>query len=271
MSDPEFKSFNDPALRAAVRRVWSDERAPQELRQQIAALCSGTTTARGTSRGNWRNHEPLSMRIRSRLYQLAAAAIILLAIGIAFADWNMGGRSPRRAPRIVALPATLSNDLYARHDADAKASDHKLIGVSQTDFKAMGRQLQERLNFPVLATNLPGKGWKFHGANVCKVGKVVTAHLVFDLNGKEYISIFSMPVTEVADSTRACDYSEVTTKHVMAGFTTEVGFYCIVATSVDDSITIEEVRTLRDELKPYLVDLPPNANPSGQLATILPH
>ena len=37
MSDSEFKSFNDPALRAAVRRVWSDERAPQELRQQILA------------------------------------------------------------------------------------------------------------------------------------------------------------------------------------------------------------------------------------------
>jgi len=35
MSDSEFKSFNDPALRAAVRRAWSDERAPQELRQQI--------------------------------------------------------------------------------------------------------------------------------------------------------------------------------------------------------------------------------------------
>ena len=269
MSDSEFKSFNDPALRAAVRRVWSDERAPQELRQQIAALCGGA--ARGTSRDRWRNHEPLSMRIRSSLYQLAAAAVSLLAIGIVFADWYGGGRGPRRAPRIVALPTALSNDLYSTHDTDAKAADHKLVGVSQTDFKAMGKQLQDRLNFPVLAANLPGKGWKFHGANVCKVGKTVTAHLVFDLNSKEYISVFSMPVTEVADSTRACDYSEVTTKHVMAGFTTEVGFYCVVATSVDSSITLEEVRTLRDELKPLLVDYPPNANPSAQLATILPH
>jgi hypothetical protein len=267
MSDWEFKSFNDPALRAAVRRVWSDERAPFELRQQIAALCSGKPATRGTRP----SHEPLSMRIRSNLYQLAAAAILLLAIGIAFADWNMGGRGPRRAPRVVALPTALANDLYARHDADVNAPDHKLVGVSQTDFKAMGRQLQDRLNFPVLAANLPGKGWKFHGANVCKVGKTVTAHLMFDLNGKEYVSIFSMPVTEVADSTRACDYSEVITKHYMAGFTTEVAFYCVVATSVDDSITIEEVRTLRDELKPFLADVPPNANPNGQLATILPH
>ena len=270
MSDSEFKSFNDPALRAAVRRAWSDEQAPQDLRRQIVAMCSGAAATRGTSR-DWRNHEPLSMRIRSNLYRYAAAAIILLAIGIAFADWNSGGRGPRRAPRVVALPTALSHDLYATHDADAKAPDHKLVGVSQTDFKAMGQQLGQRLNFPVLAANLPGKGWKFHGATVCKVGKIVTAHLVFDLNGKEYVSLFSMPVTEVADSGRACDYTEVLNKHVMAGFTTETGFYCVVATSSDDSVTVEEIRTLRDELKPYLVDLPPNANPTGQLATILPH
>ena len=268
MSDSEFKSFNDPALRAAVRRVWSDERAPQELRQQVVALCSGSTT-RGTSRGKWQNHEPLSMRIRRNIYQLAAAAMLLLAIGIVFADWNSGGRGPRRAPRVVALPLTLSNDLYARHDADARAADHKLVGISQTDFHSMSKQLQQRLNFPVLAADLPGKGWKFHGANVCKVGNTVTAHLVFDRYGKQYVSLFSMPVTQVADSTRACDYSEVTTNHVMAGFTTEVGFYCVVASSVDDSITIEEVRTIRDELKPYVADVPPN--PTGQLATIFPH
>src|SRR6476661_9465149 len=149
MSDSEFKSFNDPALRAAVRRVWSDERAPQELRQQIVAMCSGAAATRGTSRTDRRNHDPLSMRIRSNLYRYAAAAILLLAIGIAFADWNSGGRGPRRAPRIVALPTALANDLYARHDADVNAPDHKLVGVSQTDFKAMGRQLQDRLNFPV--------------------------------------------------------------------------------------------------------------------------
>jgi len=268
MSDSEFKSFNDPALRAAVRRAWSDERAPQELRQQIVALCGGTAT-RGTSRSKWRNHEPLSMRIRSNLYQFAAAAMLLLAIGIVFADWNSGGRLPRRAPRVVALPLTLSNDLYARHDADAKIADHKLAGISQTDFHSMSKQLQQRLNFPVLAADIPG--WKFHGANICKVGNIVTSHLVFDRYGKQYISLFSMPVTQVADSTRACDYSEVTNKHVMAGFTTEVGFYCLVGSSVDDSITIEEVRTIRDELKPYLLDASPSANPNGQLATILPH
>jgi hypothetical protein len=269
MSDSEFKSFNDPALRAAVRRVWSDERAPQELRQRMMALCP-TQSGPGKARGNrGRSYEPVSMRIRSTLYGLAAAAIFLLAVGIAVADWNLGGRGPLRAPRVVALPTALSNDLYARHDADAKAAEHQLIGVSQTDFKAMGKQLQQRLNFPVLAANLPGKGWKFHGASVCKVGKTVTAHLLFDLYGKEYVSIFSMPVTEVADSGRACDYSEISTRHVMAGFTTEVGFYCVVVTSVDNSITLEEVRTLRDELKPYLADVPPN--PGGPLATILAH
>ncbi len=203
------------------------------------------------------------------MYQLAAAAVFLLAVGIAFASWTSGGRQPRRAPRVIALPVAMSNDLYARHDADAKAPEHQLAGISKTDFKLMGRQLQSRLNFPVLAANIPGDGWKFHGASVCTVGKIITAHLVFDLRSKEYISIFSMPASELNGSAPGCDYSEVTPHHVMAGFTTQMGFYCVVGTSVDESITIEEIRTIRDELKPIITDAP--TTPGGQLASILPH
>jgi hypothetical protein len=262
MSDQDFKSFNDPALRAAVRRVWSDERAPQELRQRITAMCGPRVTA-------GRRSESVSMRIRSSLYGLAAAAVFLLAVGIVFEDWSAGGRQPRRAPRVIALPAAMSANLYARHDADAKTPNHQLAGISQTNFKLMGQQLQQRLNFPVLAANLPGEGWKFHGASVCSVGSIVTAHLVFDLRGKEYVSIFSMSATDLSGSAPGCDYSEISPHHLMAGFTTQIGFYCVVATSVDESITIEEIRTIRDELKPIITDAPPT--PGGQLAAILPH
>jgi hypothetical protein len=261
MSDSEFKSFNDPALRAAVRRVWADERAPRELRTQIAALCTTKVSGR-------RNVESMSMRIRSTLYGLAAAAVFVLAVGIAFTDWSSGGRRPLRAPRVVALPGDLAANLFARHDVDEKVKTHQFSGISQTDYNTMGKQLRSQLGFPVLAANLPGENWKFHGASICTVGKIVTAHLIFDRKGKQYVSLFSMPVGEVSGSGAGCDYSEITQNHVLAGFTTSVGFYCVVASSSDDSITIEEVRTIRDELKPLVIDVPPS--PNSQLATILP-
>jgi len=263
MSDQEFKSFNDPSLRTAVRRVWGDERAPRELRQQIAALCTSSG-----KRGSRANSEPFSMRIRSTLYGLAAAAVFILAVGIAFADWSGGGRRPLRAPRVVALPGNMATNLFARHDADEKAKKHQFAGINQTDFNTMSKELGSQLGFPVLATSLPGNGWRFHGASICTVGKIVTAHLIFDRQGKQYISLFSMPVGEVSGSGPGCDYTEVAQNHVMAGFATSVGFYCVVGSSSDDSMTVEEVRTIRDELKPIMVNVAPA--PDSQLAVILP-
>jgi hypothetical protein len=210
----------------------------------------------------------MSMRIRSVLYGLAAAAVFILAVGIAFADWSGGGRRLLRAPRVVALPGNLATDLFARHDDDEKVKNHQSPGITQTDFNTMGKQLRNVLGFPVLAASLPGDGWKFHGASICTVGKIVTAHLLFERQGKQYVSLFSMPVSEVSGSGSGCDYSEVSQNHVLAGFTTSVGFYCVVASSSDESMTIEEVRTIRDELKPLVIDVPPS--PDSQLAAIVP-
>src|SRR5258707_272257 len=83
----------EAALRAAIRGVWANERAPRELRKQIIALCP--TQAIG------QNSEPLILRIRSVLYGLAAAAVFLLAIGLVFGSWTGGGRRPQRAPRMI--------------------------------------------------------------------------------------------------------------------------------------------------------------------------
>lgn len=259
MAEPEFKSFNDPALRAAVRGVWANERAPRELRKQIAALC--TTQTRNAP-------DPLIFRLRSALYGLAAAAVFLLAVGLAFENWTGGGRRPLRAPRTIALPTALATDLFAQHDQDVKSKNHQAPGVAKIDFKLIGRQLQDRLNFPVLSADLPKPGWKFKGAQVCTVSKIVTAHLVFEYQGREYISLFSMPASSVSGSAPGCDYAQTDNRHLMAGFATQAGFYCVVATSTDESITIEEVRTIRDELRPLMNDVP--ASPNGQLATILP-
>jgi len=259
MADQEFKSFNDPALRAAIRGVWANERAPRELRKQITALCPSQ---------NGRSTEPLIFRLRSAMYGLAAAAVFILAVGLAFQSWEGGGRRPLRAPRTIALPTALAADLFARHDVDAKAKDHQTPGIAKTDFKLIGRQLQERLNYPVLATDIPEPGWKFKGAKICTVDKIVTAHLLFELRGKEYLSLFSMPVSNISGAASGCDYSQSDDRHLMAGFATQTGFYCVVATSTDESITIEEVRTIRDELRPLMADVPPS--PNGQLATILP-
>ena len=98
MSEQDFDSFNDPALRSAVRRVWGDEQAPAELRETLQALFPRPVRSlRGT-----RSSEPLVIRFRSALYGLAAAAVFVLAVGLAFQDWVTGQRHSHIAPRVLA-------------------------------------------------------------------------------------------------------------------------------------------------------------------------
>jgi hypothetical protein len=257
----DFESFNDPALRAAVRRVWSDERAPLELRQRITALVP--RQAAGPARSQV---DPLSLRIRSTLYGLAAAAVFVFAVGIVFNDWTGGRGGPDRAPRAIALPASSADALFASHDAWAKSPGHRIPGSTSGNFATVGQQLHKRLGFPVLAADLPG--WKFDGAAVSNVANAKSGQLFFDSNGKQFASVFSLPASFVQGVAQGCDYCQANDKHAMAGFATPNGFYCVVGSSTDGTLTIDDVRILRDGLRPQLSAKPLANSP---IATILVH
>jgi hypothetical protein len=255
----EFQSFNDPTLRAAVRRVWSDERAPTVLRQRISALVPRQSA--GSAR---RQTEPFSLRLRSALYGLAAAAAFLLAVGIVFNDWSNGRRGPDRAPRAIALPSTSADALFANHDAWAKAPGHRISGSISGNFMEVGQQLHKRLGFPVLAADL--SGWTFRGAVLSNVNNTKSGQLFFDSKGKQFVSVFSLPASFVQGVAPGCDYCQANDKHAMAGFATPSGFYCVVGSSTDGTITLDNVRVLRDMLRPTM----DNPIPSTPVAAILP-
>lgn len=246
MAETEFDSFNDPALRSAVRRAWAGERAPQELREQIVALCPNLPKIAARPR------QPMAMRIRSTLYGLAAAAAFLLAIGVIFHTWDSG--NPRRhAHPMASLPPALADILVSRHDVCADAADHHTPGVPQDDFSKMAQVMRQKVGFPVLASALPA--WKFQGSSVCQLGNSTAAQLVFERRSRttQYVSLFSLPLSFAhIEETCDCDYSQVQRKHPMAGFATSNGFYCVVGSSTDESITLTEVRTIRDELRPKM-------------------
>jgi hypothetical protein len=257
----EFSSFNDPALRAAVRRVWADERAPIELRQRISALVPRQANALNLRR----QVEPFSMRLRSALYGLAAAAVFVFAVGIVFNDWTGGSRGPNRAPRAIALPSSSADALFASHDTWTKAPGHRIPGSLSGDLAHIGQDLHKRLGFPVLAADLPG--WKFDGALVGQVGNVKSAQLFFDTNGKQFVSVFSLPASFVQGVAPGCDYCQANDKHAMAGFVTPNAFYCVVGSSSDATMTLDSVRNLRDQLRPQLKTSP---GPNAPIATIMP-
>lgn len=240
MSDRQSDNFDDPALKSAIRRVWGKETAPPLLAQRIRAA------AQSGPRGWMLRPIP-----RSWLVGVAAAAVIVVGIGIYYSQ--RPAPSPNGGGIVTPaneLQATLADQLVDRHEKCCAVSDHHMPGFSHDDFPLMGKQLTTVLGFPVLAVDLKGN-WNFHGASICPVGptQIRSGHLVFERGDRTFVSIFSLPKNYDSCRTAPFEMQQIDAKHPMAGFLTASAFYCIVGSSKDGSLTLDDVRSIRDQLR----------------------
>jgi hypothetical protein len=159
----------------------------------------------------------------------------------------MGQRHSHIAPRVLALPSPVADDLVTQHDLMAKRPGPAGGTAETADAKF---QLESRLRFPVLAMDLAGTDWKFRGAAVRTIHGGKSGQILFDAGGKKFISVFSMPPSTVSGSAPACEYAQVAGTHPLAGFASNKALYCLVASSTDGSLTLDDIRTIRDSLRP---------------------
>jgi hypothetical protein len=238
------EDFEDPSLKAAVCRAWGAERCPEAIRRRVMA----STTA-GHS-------QPVVFRLRP-LFGLAAAALVLIGIGLSWWQWRQshaGSSSPSNSTPLAVLPASLASDLVYRHDECSLAPDHRAPGLSQDDPIELARQMRQQLNFPVLTTRL-GEGWHFRGAAFCPVGSHTSAHLLYFRDGQPVVtvSVFSLPAV-VWPGDHGTNCAEMANgDHPVAGFATAKAFYCVVGCS-KPPMTLSEVRRLMEQLRPEIVD-----------------
>ena len=248
MHEPEF--FDDPSLKQAVRQAWGSERAPEALRRRLSELLADE---RGGMRIAARPAARYPRWWQGRfnpLYGLAAAAIVLLGFGISYHYFSPPSSNPV-GPQFVAsgssLPVTLADNLVSRHDTCCRADDHH--GIPSDDFRQIARELERQLNIRVLASPLD-PSWTFHGASVCPVGAVNSGHLVF-ARDKQFVSLFSLPAS-VLNNAHLKPVSEMDQNHPIAAFETGNGVYCVVGSSADGSLTLQQVQFLRDKVQPSL-------------------
>ena len=243
MSQADPENFDDPALKAAIRRAWAGEQCPPEVRQRIDA-------AYGRASASSLKIESGRPKLLGNLmfFGWALAAVMLIVVGIVF-HFHPDKTGQLTRPVALALPASLADQLIARHDECCKDPDHHMPGLPRDNFVDIGRELRQRLGFPILSAGLPG-AWNFNGASICPVGTTKSGHLVFKSGDGQFVSIFSLPRQfGPADLTNK-SFSEVEQNHPMAGFATGDGFYCVVESSKGQPMSLEQVRTLRDELRP---------------------
>ena len=91
MSDPSPSFFDDPVLKAALRRTVGQERAPASLRTRMQTLLA-TEAAKPraqTRTRNWRNNPLVGLAAAAMLISLGLLGIAMksLPVGTAYAVW----------------------------------------------------------------------------------------------------------------------------------------------------------------------------------------
>lgn len=226
MNSESQDHFEDPGLKKAVHQAWAGERAPGALRERLLAAASHPDSGR-------------SWRIFPRTSTFAAAALVLIAVGLGIYMLQ------KPAHEEYEFPASIVQAMDATHDFCAGHGDHHGATVPHSNFALIGQTMSAHLKRPVLAADL-GSDWTFMGAAYCPVGKESSGHLLFKRNA-DFVSIFSLPVSG-RENEEGAIYKTCTGPHPTAGFVKRGAMFCIVATSPSGQINSQEIERMRDRL-----------------------
>ncbi len=222
MQDSPVQPFDDPALKAALRRSLDRESAPAALRDRIKGLAAASAAAEP-------ENKPIPMFRRSPLYRFAVAAILIIGFGgLGYQIWKMN-QSPY--DQTIVFTAALYQEMIDAHNGRKDNS----AGDSITTFAA-APSLGGQLKRSVFVADLTKEGWTFKGGSVRKVGSDQAAQLYFT-KGKSAISVFSLPKSAVPTAQDEQTYDAVQNGAAIAGFTRGDGLFCIVETSQEGPLT----------------------------------
>ncbi len=249
------RDFDEPAVMRAVQRAWGAEQAPQRLRGRISRLMATASsidaaTATATSAS-------AAEQWRSRAYGLAAAAVIVLSVGLLVLYYQgmfnritgSGGTAyPIVLPSKTEVPLTLARSMLATHTACGKLHDHHTVKDLDGDtYAALTVKLTADLGFPTLVRSI-GPEWKFKGASTCDVGGLRGAHLMF-ARGDQTISIFSLPSSCMTGVAPGAQYEGTVDDHPVAGFARPGTVYAVIGSSgAGPSPALASVVGIRDTL-----------------------
>ena len=252
MNREQDNEFEDPALKAALRRSFAGERAPESLRQRVlaalrASQATDTDSGQAITSGDTAAQSAAG-RGRRLLRPLAAAAILVFGLSmLSYQLWETFKPGPPLPEWGLSIEPALAQAMVESHSACAATTKHhaQQFGPSN-DFGAIKTRLSEQLSRPAVAPPLPG--WTFRGAGLCDVGEHATGHL-FYTRGDARLSLFILPTPTTYGSIDGKQYDVVHDEHAIAGFVHGASLICLVGSSPSGSVSLKDVKRLRDEIK----------------------
>jgi hypothetical protein len=234
MQQPPVQPFDDPALKAALRRALdSSEAAPVGLRERLRA--GGFTDTAVAS------DAPIPMPRRSPVYRFAAAAVILIGFSmLAYRVWDMQRGPTYPSNPTYAVPNSLYKAMIDTHQARLTGGATPADTVKSLEAAASLSATTGRATF---VADLTRDGWVFQGGAVREVGAHQGVQLFFTKE-KGAISVFSLPASAAPQAREGTTYDTSFNGTPIAGFTRRGGLYCIVGSSVDGSLDVADVKNL---------------------------
>jgi hypothetical protein len=230
MQQPPVQPFDDPALKAALRRSLGQESAPAALRDRIKAMAGqNAPVAQKTAPFSADQQKPIPLFRRSPLYRLAVAAVLVIGFGgLAYQIWQMN-KSPYDQTQVF------SSALY-QSMLDTHHARQNMTGTDPVTSMDSAASLSAQIGQPVFVADLTREGWTFKGGAVRKVGSDQAAELYFT-KGKSAVSVFSLPASLVPNAKEGQSYEVLFGGAAIAGFTKGKGLFCIVETNQDGPVT----------------------------------
>jgi len=236
MQESPVQPFDDPALKAALRRSLGQETASAALRDRIKKLAS--------ENGPVPENKPIPMFRRSPLYRLAVAAILIIGFGgLAYQIWN----SNQPYDPNGAFPPGLYQAMVDTHNQRKAATGGDTV-TTLASASSLGSQIKRS----VFIADLSKDGWAFQGGAVRQVGSDQAAQLFFT-KGKSTISVFSLPASAAPKAKEDESYETTVNGAMIAGFIKSKGLFCIVGTSEDNSLSLDDVKGMLDRHKGEIV------------------
>jgi len=248
MSEYDGQQFDDPGLKAALKRLYGQERAPDALRARVLArLSEAAAPSEVTPAPSEVTPAPAARPAtaspafwrRPRFAYAAVAAVLL--VGAAGLVYRVYFTPP--GGTVTVADATLAG-MVKTHEACCHLESHQQYPQLGEDFPRLGGVMGKRLAHPVLAANLKGDGWTYRGAAICQVKGEPCAHLLFERDGR-WVSVFSVKGLTKGDGPVA---GATIDGHPIRGFVRD-GVLCAIVGRTSQGTTEAELEQLLEKHK----------------------
>lgn len=217
MTESELNNFDDPALKAMLKRAGANHRASDELRARAERILRGEVVGRIDQSSRAR-----SQNVRRLFIGVAAMALVGLIVALVVRELNERHELAEQA-QYVADNRPLIDAMAADH-----ASFHSSSPSSDLDASALAQKLSDELAVKVRVADLADQGFRLQEASLVSLGNARAARITYvDADGK-LISIYTLPFDAFQKVDAGDIYSLKTDHQIVAGRIDEDGVRCIV-------------------------------------------